>query len=460
VAAVIAAGFVFSMAASLPGHLSYDSVIQLLEGRAGVYSGWHPPVMSWLLGLGDALAPGAALFVMADALLLFGSLLSILWLAPRVSWVAAAVAGLSVLLPQFLLYPGIVWKDVLFANASIAGFIVLAHLERNWAHAFGRFALSLLALLILTLAVLSRQNGAILLPFAAFAIGWMARKHGSSVGKAAALGVAGLACVIVLAAIVTVALSTRVSAGRGMSKQVRLLEFYDLVGGLAADPQVALPTLRQSKPALLRLMRSDGRRLYSPARSDTLAHSSRLQAALAAAPDNVLHKPWLEFILHRPGLYLRDRAEVFRWVFLTPGLNACVPYVVGLRGPPRIMNELGLRERVSARDRWISGYASVFAGTPIFSHLTYFVLALGELVFLLWRRRGNDGVFVCLLSGALAFCGSFFFVSIACDYRYLYLLDLTALVSLSYLSLDARLARERPVPKADCPPDKNPGGNR
>jgi hypothetical protein len=54
---------------NLPGHLSYDSVVQLAEGRTGVYSGEHPPVMSWLLGLGDALAPGAAAFVVFDTLL-------------------------------------------------------------------------------------------------------------------------------------------------------------------------------------------------------------------------------------------------------------------------------------------------------------------------------------------------------------------------------------------------------
>src|SRR6185312_4501530 len=114
-AGLIGAGFVFSMAASLPGHLSYDSVIQLLEGRTGVYSGWHPPVMSWLLGLSDAVTPGTALFVAANIILLFGSVLSILWLAPRASWAAVAVAALCLLLPQFVLYPGTVWKDVLFA---------------------------------------------------------------------------------------------------------------------------------------------------------------------------------------------------------------------------------------------------------------------------------------------------------------------------------------------------------
>src|SRR5690349_9235184 len=113
---LILAGYGLSMAASLPGHLSYDSVIQLLEGRSGAYSGWHPPVMSWLLGLSDAVVPGAGLFVTGSAALLFGSLLSLLWIPRKVSWMAPVVALFLILTPQLLLYQGIVWKDVLFAN--------------------------------------------------------------------------------------------------------------------------------------------------------------------------------------------------------------------------------------------------------------------------------------------------------------------------------------------------------
>ena len=45
-----------------------------------------------------------------------------------------------------------------------------------------------------------------------------------------------------------------------------------------------------------------------------------------------------------------------------------------------------------------------------------------------------------LLAGAFAFTASFFAISIACDYRYLYALDLSALTALVYLALDWRSA--------------------
>src|SRR5438477_9007781 len=126
-AIIVATAFVVCVAVNWPGHLSYDSVIQLLEGRSAAYSGWHPPVMSWLLGLFDALEPGAALFVLGSAAILFGSLLSLLWMPRKVSWAAPVAALLIVLTPQVLLYQGIVWKDVLFANAGVASFVALAH---------------------------------------------------------------------------------------------------------------------------------------------------------------------------------------------------------------------------------------------------------------------------------------------------------------------------------------------
>jgi len=43
-----------------------------------------------------------------------------------------------------------------------------------------------------------------------------------------------------------------------------------------------------------------------------------------------------------------------------------------------------------------------------------------------------------MLAGAFAFTTSFFAISIACDYRYLYALDLSALAVLLYLACDAR----------------------
>src|SRR5471032_1258802 len=131
-AAIVLAGYAAMLAVNLPGHLEFDSIRQLLEGRRGVYSNWHPPIMSWMLGIADAISPGAVAFVVFDATLAFGSILSLLWLAPRPSWPSVAVAMLSVSLPQLFLFQAIVLKDMLFADACLAGLVCLAHAAANW----------------------------------------------------------------------------------------------------------------------------------------------------------------------------------------------------------------------------------------------------------------------------------------------------------------------------------------
>src|SRR6201988_2315275 len=108
--AIFVLGFPVMLAMNAPGQLSYDSVAQLADGRAGFYNSWNPPVMAWLLGLLDRLVPGTLLFPIFPALHLFSALLLLLWLKPR-GWPSAALAILIVLTPQWLLYQGEIWKD-------------------------------------------------------------------------------------------------------------------------------------------------------------------------------------------------------------------------------------------------------------------------------------------------------------------------------------------------------------
>jgi len=54
------------------------------------------------------------------------------------------------------------------------------------------------------------------------------------------------------------------------------------------------------------------------------------------------------------------------------------------------------------------------------------------LVFLLRRRRPADIPVAAMLGAALAFAASFALISLACDYRYLYDLDLAAIAAALY----------------------------
>src|SRR5215469_18735977 len=163
-------GFGLLLALNWPGQMSYDSVVQLMDGRSGQYDSWHPPVMAWLLGLFDSLLPGTGLFLLFTALLLFGAWLLLLW-DTRGGWGLPILTALIFATPQLLLYQGTIWKDVLFANAGIAAFALLAKAAEHWRDTAPRWMLLLLCAAALALAALARQNGFLLLPIAAVALG-------------------------------------------------------------------------------------------------------------------------------------------------------------------------------------------------------------------------------------------------------------------------------------------------
>jgi hypothetical protein len=435
-AAVLAAGGAAAIAMSWPGQLSYDSILQLHDGRSGFYHSWHPPVMAWLLGLGDSVLPGAGLFVVFDATLFFGALFCLMWIKPRVSWFALVVAAGLAVLPQCLVYQGIVWKDVLFADSALAGFACLALAEARWEYVRARMVFLVGAFMLLVLAALTRQNGLIVLIAGVLALGVIARKTAGTKKALLYAGAASLAaCVLFFAA--TSALDARSDHGEGQVAQLKLLRLYDIVGAVAARPSLPLDTLERAAPDLERLIRTEGVKLYSPYRNDPLPRSQALQSQLANTEAGVLAAQWNDLIVHHPWLYIKVRSAIFGWVFLTPDIALCRPVFVGIEGPATEMAELGIVARRSKRDLALDRYARAFMGTPFLSHVFYAGLALLALIVLLRRRAPGDLAMAAMLGSAIAFAASFFAISIACDYRYLYFLDVAALAAVFYLASDA-----------------------
>jgi len=428
---ILVVGWIAVVALHWPGELSPDSVIQLLEGRLGHYNTWHPPVMAWLLGLGDAISPGAGLFILFDATMAYGALVSLLWLKPsRASLMAAGAAVMLCLLPQFLLYQGIVWKDVLFGDAILAGFVCLAHGE----DARHRIFLLALAAVFLALGALARQNGIILLPFAAAAVGTRVWQASHRWRPTLAWAGGWILTTAILMTGASAALDQRSARDSGRDEQIELLQAYDLTG--AASRGLALEKLQDRAPDLQNVLRSIGVSRYTPQRNDPLAASVAITAALQDAPTGAVSAQWEDLISAHPLLYLELRAEVFRWVFLTPDIVACRPLFAGIEGPADALKTLGLAPRRNGKDQSFIIYAAAFMGTPVFSHPFWALIALGCLVVLVIRARPADFVFVIFIIGTFAFVASFFFIALACDYRYLYALDLCAMATLFYLSLD------------------------
>lgn len=419
--AILFLGYAAMLALNAPGQLSYDSVSQLADGRAGFYNSWHPPVMAWLLGAFDSLVPGALLFLIFQSALLLGALLALLRQRPR-GWPSVALAAAIVLMPQWLLYQGEIWKDILFTDAAIAGFAGLA----VYAKAQARSAL-IVAVLLLVLAASTRQNGLVLLPGAAITTGLIARAQGGALWRATGLS---LLAMLALTAALHFALAPRTDGGDGASAELRLGLTYDLAGALSREPGLALPL--GADPQLDHVLRTRARALYTPLRNDPMAADPAVSQALSNAPDGIIAGAWRSLVLHHPMLYLQTRWADFLAVLTTPDAIACHFAPVGVGGSPALLSRLGLKGGIRPQDKVLANYATAFAGTPVFSHLTWGALAILLLVLLVRRRAPGDLAMAGLLTGALLFTLTFAIISIACDYRYLVFLDFSVMAAALY----------------------------
>jgi len=450
--AIIAAIGALSLAANFPGHLSYDSVVQFAEGKAGVYGGGHPPAMSWLLGIAAVVGPGAAPFVIADTALIFAALCAFVLLGRAGSWLTVLLALALAPFPQLLIYPAIVWKDVLFAGSAVAGFACLAWAAALWPRRRRRYGLLAAGLLLLTLGAMVRQNGAVLIPFAAAAVAWLATGS-SGVGRwrrGLAHGAAFAAASALLAWATTSALAPQQStaAPSALRGQWEALQTYDIVSALVMAPRTRLIVFEARAPWLSRLLRTHGVAAYSPQRADTL---EPVLDEAGAHGDNaeMIAAQWRDLIERDPALYLRVRAKAFEWVLQTPDKDSCAPIFTGVEGPAEEMAASGLRPREDDRDKTLADYAISLADTPLYAHPAYGFVGAGLIVVLLLRRRPADVAVAAMIAGALAFALTFAVISISCDYRYLYALDLSVIAAALYAaSTGMRTPRNERHPRA------------
>jgi len=445
--AVLAAGLLAMLGANLPGHLSYDSVAQLYEGHFHLRETWGPALYAWILGLFDAVIPGTSLYVTVSGAILFASLASFSDLRGRTSWLAAIAAALVVLTPQLLVYQAIVWKDICFANTAVAGLVCVAHALRVWPNAVRRWLLLAAALVLLAVASQVRQNGIIVAFFGAIALVWVA--GGGRWLRGLAWGAGFLVAVGLMGQVLTLAsIPAKAPPDPGVKTGLGIVQNYDLMGAVTFDPSYRLSIMAKADPADAALIQERAHYAYSGRRVDYIDRDKTLTDAEWNVPPEATNRQWFDLILHHPMLYLRVRWEDFRWVFAPPVVDWCLPIYVGVDAPAEKMGPLNLAHRYSPADIQLANYSSWFLDTPVMSHVFYAALSLALAGLFAWRRQPADLVMIALQLSGVAFAASFFIISIACDYRYLYFTDLAALAGLIYAAVDPPWANRSSAAKS------------
>jgi hypothetical protein len=449
---VAAAGFAAAVAAGWPGHFPPDAIFQLAQGRSGVFSFAHPPVMAWLLGLADRITPDAGAFMVMDAALFFVGIVA-LALAVGARWRAVVMLGFLCASPLVLIYQGLVVKDVFFADTMLAAFAAIAWAGRVWPKTGARLVLCTLAIVLLLAAALTRQNGAVAAAVGVLTLAWTAWARAQRGGRARAfIGVTAISALLLVVAGVGAMLAFKAHSDHKaeITAQWMTLQVWDLSGAVHADPALSLPILRHKAPGVERFVRQVGAPTFEPKTLDPMA--LRMQGLFDPAKVGpAVNDEWRQLILKHPKLYLQTRWRDFWQVFGTPQVKACAPVLVGVDpGDPDMLVDAGLKARETDKDDWDSDYGQAFLQTAVFSHPLYAALAA---VLLLWaladvgRGRPEMIAVAGLLAAGFAFAASFFVITIACDYRYLYFLDVAAMAALvQRLAFRPASDRERQSP--------------
>jgi hypothetical protein len=409
-----------------PGHISFDSSMQVHESATGIAVSWNPPFMSALLRWlgGNALAPVALMLL--NIVGVYGCLFTIARSSMRASpdttiesW-RVVLCALLVANPVIFLYVGILWKDVLMATLMLLALTLALQASR----ARGRRQSILIALAVLALLPmpLTRQQGWFLLPILLVAPAWLfVRQAGTrkqSLLRMATIVLLTMAAMAILS--FAVGRTIRGGDGRDVSNGTRAVMGYDIAGAIARS--------RSAGQSMMNVLQPPSRvwehltERYSAARSDGLINDSIAGPYLGEMKPSRLRHAWWTLVRDHPGEWLRQRTEVFAWLLDMHDLQQCLPIHVGIDGMPDYMDEMHIRQGSDARDDALFAFAKRAETTPLYRHWFY-ALLLPIALLVAWRARSLGparGVLIVHLVGLLAYLLSFLPTSIACDFRYLY----------------------------------------
>lgn len=443
---LLVAAAVAALALHEPGHISMDTSLQLKEALQAQSLTWNPPFMSALLQfLGNGELATAA-FVALCVALTYGSYSLVLScqprsLEPRSRWNEAVRTGMGAVLignPVVFLYVGIVWKDVLFA--SLLGFAFACALAASrQARAVSSILLALVAMACLVLAAHTRQQGLYLLPILLLAPLVALRAIAARFGVSTLRLVSATALLIVLGySSVTRWTNARISRGEAndINFGLGLIVTYDILGMLRYGPD-GMAEVKVSLPP--EVSAAAVAAAYSPQRIDQIGRVPALRSAMRDMNPSQRFTVWRTLLLLHPVAYLNHRAATASWLLGMHGVERCLPVHVGVEGDVDALAAMRIAVTNGVRDDFLFKLSLLLRDTPWLRH--YATVAMLALTLIGgWRqRRASGGQIVLIFAGGMAiFVGSMLFLTIACDFRYLYpVIPVVSVMLLSLLGMQA-----------------------
>ena len=438
----VVVGILLTVFVFYPGFMSPDSVGQLGQARAGLFSDWHPPIMSWLWGLFDRLTPGPIGMLLFHSVMFWSGLaLWMMLIAPKWPTIGKCLAVLAVgLFPPVFALIGTVWKDVGMTAACLFGSALLLVAERKRSLiplAFG--------LLALWYAVAVRHNAVVaVFPMVVYASKilyerWLLPSTSWRRRHLAAVGLIGLG-LLALLMVTSSAVTHQLTKGR-TSYPVQQVFIHDLTAISVDTGELLVPAyLFKSEPLTV----SDLEKIYTPKGLVPLfcCDDSVARLKLLEEPElmSELQNLWIRAVLSNPAAYLRHRSQVFGQMLGIAEEEVCYAYHVGI-----VENSLGIAYEKTVLQNVVWGMLGRVRN-GFFRAWIYMAVLAATVALMIWKRatvlRASSRPLAVGIS-ALLYGLAYFAVAPSCAFRFHYWTAVSAVllaVSLLLIFTESRLA--------------------
>lgn len=410
-AALVAIGFGVTLLIFYPGIMTFDAKYVYEDIAKGTYGDWQSPVMVWLWGLIDPIAPGAgSVFLLTATTYWLGFGILSLSLASR-GRASALLLPLLAMTPPALALAGVIWRDILLATCWLLAAAVAFAVSEQRSPV--RWTGQALALALVVLGVLLRPNALLAAPvLAAYAV-WISRV------TLLRILVFYIPAAIVLFGIVQVVYYGMLDAKRQHPLQTIMIFDLGGISHFAKQNQFPVEWSEAENAMLLN-------KCYQPTLwdiywrldpCDFVMGKVEREKGLFGTP--AISRAWLQAILRHPVAYLQHRSA-FMWNFLAA--DNLTMWTADVEHPMQkvFADRAAFHAMVSVHD--------VLKPTPLL-RAGFWLLACIVVCCVGWRRSPpREAAFALGVCGsATVYVLSFYAVGVASDFRYGYWAVLAAM---------------------------------
>ena len=411
-AALLAAGYGLTLWIFYPGVMTYDAKFIYEDIAKGTLGDWQSPVMVWLWGVIDPIAPGAgSMFLLTATAYWLGFALLSFALAAR-GRRGALLLPILALMPPALAFVGIIWRDVLLAACWLLASGIVFSISRQPSRI--KLPAQLLALALVAMGVLLRPNALLAAPVLTAYLVWPARfsfRRTAVLFVPAALGSLAIVQLVYYGAL-----------GATRQHPLQSIMIFDL-GGISHFAKQNQYPVDWSAAQTGMLLNS----CYQPTQWDIYWRlepcdfvMGKIEREQHLFGTSAIPKAWLSAILRHPLAYMQHRLD-FMWNFTAA--NNLTMWLADVDHP--------MRQALAGRRPFavLVSIHDALKTTPAF-RVGSWLLACIALCWFGWRRsETSDGALVLGVCGSAAiYVSSFLLVGVASDFRYGYWAVLAAIV--------------------------------